>query len=161
MDDELLARDLMDKNFASLSRSALLRDAALLLQAARELDGAEARSLVVLDEDGAFAGAVSMITIIEAVTPEFMKESPHLGPAAWEGLFAECIEGGARMKVEDVMHETVGTVREDSRLPEIMLAIASGRIPLVPVAGEDKKVIGVIRLPAVFGEIAKRFARMS
>lgn len=162
MSKEIRARDIMCATYDCLMPEATLRDAAHVLQVAEERDAEVmpgVQALMVVNPDGTLAGVVSMFDILKAVTPAFMQESERLANMAWEGLFDESVMQNADIKVEDVMARDVITVEEDALLPTIMQIMVTKHIRRIPVMKEEK-VVGLVRLPDVFAEVARKFIEL-
>lgn len=119
-----------------------------------------AKSIVVEDRDGYFIGLLTMLDILNAIEPPFLREADHLVGIGWDGLFEEIIHQAENRMVKESMTEAaeIIAVKQDDRLIKVVELMVKHRLRLLPVL-EDDKVVGIVRLYDIFHEVAREMLK--
>lgn len=159
-------RDLMVslKEYPSIRENQSIKEAFTILKKNFE-EGRGYRSILVLDEKNQLKGVLSMIDLLKAVEPKFLKLSK---PSAyqgliqddstlsilWEDLFFEESQKALQRPIKEVLTPIKAVVTPEDSLTKACFLLVSTDSRILPVI-ESGKVIGVIRLLDVFKEISE------
>lgn len=166
MEREPRVRDLLTTDYETIGADETIHDAVDKLS---ELDRkcleqgtVGAKTLIVQDQEGYFVGLLTMLDILKAIEPPFLREADHLFGIGWDGLFEEIVHQAENEKVGDSMTEAeeIMSVDPDDRLIKVVELMVKHRLRRLPVL-EEGKVIGVIRLYDIFHEVAREMLRQS
>ena len=118
------------------------------------------RSLLVYDRQGAVAGILSIMDLLQALRPAYLSaakpstaDSMQYSPMFWEGLFTTQAKVLADKKVGEIMSDTPLSVDQNTNLMEVADIMFSSQIRRLIVTDRDK-IIGVVREQEIFFEIA-------
>jgi len=137
------ARDVMTRAGDTLTPDTTLREASLLLEAARDAGGGcHPRCLPVLDGQGALVGLLSVRDILKAVYPFYMTLS-DVADLAWDGMLEHIAHKLARKKVGEVMVKDLLAVHEDAPLMECLDHMMRRDEESLPVVGPDGRLKGM------------------
>ena len=134
------ARDIMITDFAIISTKSLVSDAVKQL---KKNFGDEsylnaAPGLVVVNEQGEFAGILSPLTILRALTDQMAVTGRPV-----DGDYLELCAPLREKRVEDIMDWQAISVTEDASLLDVADIFVTHRFQRIPVV-KGKAVIGLI-----------------
>ena len=133
----VIASDIMRAPLISFTPDLPLQDATRKM--------AECRASVVPVLDGeTLVGEVVTDDLFKLGIPEFFSHLKSVGFIRYFDPFEEYFAVEAASKVSDVMNRDFKTFPEDATLIEIVFAISVQKCPLVYIAGERNKLLGVI-----------------
>lgn len=167
--EEKKARDIMIhiEDYTILNVNDTVRDAILGLKKSFEgfissgrLMETGHRSLLVHDDNNELVGIVSILDLIAAIRPAYLRaakpsmaDSVQYSPMFWSGLFTAQVKMLAKKKISDVMSESPPSVDENTNLMEVADTMFTQKIRRLLIT-RNKKVIGIIREQELFFEIA-------
>lgn len=137
-------RDLMIKEFNTVTPDATIREAAALLRTGKGRGEGGWSSLLVM-EGGRLAGIVTITDILKAALPLYMAGDPHLAHLGWDGLLEQHCKQVQDKPVREVMQSRVVTVDEDAVLTEAVEHLIHQGVHSLPVM-RGETVIGVLYL---------------
>lgn len=164
MEREPRVRNLLTTDYETIKADDTLHDAveklAELDRKCLEQGTVGAKTLMVEDKDGYFMGLLTMLDILAAIEPPFLRDADHLVGIGWDGLFEEIVHQAENKQVGEVMTEAaeIVVVKPDDRLIKVVELMVKHRFRRLPVL-EDEKVVGVVRLYDVFHEVAREMLR--
>ena len=150
-------------DYPNIRDGASVKDAFLILKNNFE-KGKGYRSILVMDERNQLKGSLSLVDLIKAVEPQFLKitkpdayqgismEYPALS-LIWQELFSKECKEEAKKPVKRVMSPVQATVTLEDPIAKAAYLLIMTNSRILPVLDKDK-VIGVVRLVDVFKEIA-------
>lgn len=97
---------------------------ALLIDAAKMLNGSQSNLVVVCDSGGKMAGVITKTDVVSRIS--------------------HCAGGGCRMAASHVMSREVTFCRPDDRLHDIWTVIHQQGLKNIPVVGPESKPVGVV-----------------
>lgn len=164
MEREPRVRNLLTTDFETIGAEDTIHEAAAILA---ELDRkcldqgtVGAKTLIVQDQEGYFIGLLTMLDILAAIEPPFLRDADHLVGIGWDGLFAEIVHQAENHLVREAMTdaEEIIAVDPDDRLIKVVELMVKHRLRRLPVL-EEGKVVGVIRLYHIFNEVAREMLK--
>ncbi|MCL4502156.1 MAG: CBS domain-containing protein [Deltaproteobacteria bacterium] len=133
---------------------------AIVREATIKFEGAfEPRAVLVFDEKYQLMGILTLRDIIKGLEPRFLHETalikadPNL-TVMIGGLFGPGLKEASQKPVSDVMSPIKITVNAEDPLTKSLYLMVKENVGLVPVM-QDGKVVGMLRLSDLFGEISK------
>jgi len=160
MEREPRVRNLLTTDYETIGADDTIHDAveklAELDRRCLEQGTIGAKTLVVEDRDGYFVGLLTMLDILNAIEPPFLRDADHLVGIGWDGLFEEIVHQAENHRVGESMTEAADiiAVEPDDRLIKVVELMVKHGLRRLPVL-EDGKVVGVVRLYDVFHEVAR------
>ncbi len=146
---ELVARDIMEKDFLTVNGEVPVREAAqLIFEGEVRKTGYKPFGLAVTDATGTLVGMISMYDIIYHLRPPFMNyelESFELQ----HGELEPYLDRFKDLKVEQVMSTPVVTVGPDCDVMVIIDTMVKKKVRRMPVVA-DSKILGIVYLSDVF-----------
>ncbi|MEN3039497.1 MAG: CBS domain-containing protein [Candidatus Kryptonium sp.] len=150
------------KEYPSVKENQNLKEAFIILRKNFE-EGKGYRSILVVDDKNQLRGVLSMIDLIKAVEPRFLKLSKPAGyqgliqddstlSILWEDLFLEECQKVAQKPIKEILMPIKATVTPNDSLTKAAFLLVSTDSRILPVI-DDGKIIGVIRLVDIFKEI--------
>ena len=124
MEREPRVRNLLTTDYETIGIDDTIHDAvdklAELDRKCLEQGTVGAKTLVVQDEDGYFTGMLTMLDILNAIEPPFLRDADHLVGIGWDGLFEEIVHQAENKAVKDSMTEAEDIIAvgpDDRRRP--------------------------------------------
>ncbi|MFZ0450259.1 MAG: CBS domain-containing protein [Desulfatiglandaceae bacterium] len=146
---ELVARDIMEKEFLTVNPEASVREAArLIFEGGVRKTGYKPFGLMVTDTTDALVGMISLYDILYHLRPPFMNyelESFKLE----HGELEPYLDHFKELKVEEIMSTPVVTVDPDRDLMVIIDTMVKKKVRRLPVVA-DSKILGIVYLSDVF-----------
>jgi CBS domain-containing protein len=164
MEREPRVRNLLTTEFETIGMEDTIHDAVDKLthldRKCLEQGTIGTKSLIVEDQDGYFQGLLTMLDILNAIEPPFLRDADHLLGVGWDGLFEEIIHQAENKMVKESMTDAqdIIAVEPDDRLIKVVELMVKHRLRRLPVLDDDK-VIGVVRLYDIFHEVAREMLR--
>jgi predicted transcriptional regulator len=164
MEREPRVRSFLTTDFETIGVDGTIHDAvdklAVLDRKCLDQGTVGTKTLVVTDEDGYFKGLLTMLDILQAIEPPFLREADHLVGVGWDGLFEEIVHQAENKMVKESMTdaEDIIGIGPDDRLIKVVELMVKHRLRRLPVL-EDEKVIGVVRLYDIFHEVAREMSK--
>ena len=166
MEREPRVRNLLTTDYETIGVDDTIHDAvdklAELDRKCLEQGTVGSKTLVVEDKDGYFMGLLTMLDILNAIEPPFLRDADHLVGIGWDGLFEEIVHQAENQRVSESMTEAedIIAVSPDDRLIKVVELMVKHSLRRLPVL-EGEKVIGVVRLYDVFHEVAREMLKQS
>lgn len=152
----MIARDLMQTRFHTLSPQNTIAEAVKCFQTAGEAEKKKIFGLMVTDHSDHLVGMLSMYDILLFIQPKHIQiwgEMEDLHPSV---LYDERLEQVKSILVGDIMTAEVVTVAPDTHLmviADIMIKKHIRRLPVVD--GQD--VVGIVYVSDVFHNLLDKF----
>ncbi len=162
------ARDLMVKEFVTISHDASIIDAVKKMRAL-ELDTGrvDVRCLVVLDAEGTPKALLTEADLIQSILPRFFRErrfsdfiskwlNTDLPEASLAELFEELTARARKKTVQDLVspHDLV-TIDPGASLVKVAYTLHIDKIKTLPVS-EDGRIVGIVYRGAVFDAVSEK-----
>ncbi len=133
---------------------------AIVREAAIKFEGSfEPRAVLVFDEKYQLMGILTLRDIIKGLEPKFLQEStlvkmdPSLTVMMGD-LFGPKMKEESQKPVSEVMSPIKVTINAQDPIAKALFLMIKENVGLMPVM-QDNKVVGMIRLSDLFGEISK------
>lgn len=101
-------------------------------------------SLVVVNEDDTFAGAVNAIDVIRAVLPDYLEEDQIAARFGDFELLKEDAQKATTMTVDAFMTKNAATIKDDGSLLEAAVMAAAQGSGRIVVLNAEQKPVGVL-----------------
>lgn len=124
--------------------AALIGTDATLEDAIRKMINEKANALIVIDEDGKFAGEVNVSDLFEAIVPEYLDGDAVIEHFSSEKNFVEAIRDAGAKPVEEFMTMNAEPVRITDNIITVASAAVAHQHSRIPVVDHDDRPIGVI-----------------
>lgn len=164
MEREPRVRNLLTTDFETIGMEDTIHEAvdklAELDRKCLEQGTVGSKTLIVQDDDGLFQGLLTMLDILNAIEPPFLRDADHLVGIGWDGLFEEIVHQAENRAVKESMTdaEEIMAVGPEDRLIKVVELMVKHRLRRLPVL-EEGKVIGVVRLYDIFHEVAREMQK--
>ena len=112
--------------------------------AIKKMASEKANALVVIDEDGEFAGEVHVSDLFEAIVPEYLDGDGVLKHFASEEAFVEAVREASVKPVMEFMSMNVEPVRITDSIMTVAANAIAHQHSRIPVVDHDNRPIGVI-----------------
>ena len=152
----MIARDIMQIRFQTLSPQDTISEAVKYFQTAIDPDRKKIFGLMVTDENDQLVGMLSMYDILLFIQPKHVHiwgEMEDIDPTE---LYDERLERVKSILVADIMTTEVVTITPDTHLmviADIMIKKHIRRLPVVDVG----EVVGIVFVSDVFHHLLKKF----
>ncbi|NQS71521.1 MAG: CBS domain-containing protein [Desulfobulbaceae bacterium] len=146
----LLAKDLMSQQYDIIHQDALVSQAVeqLLLGGTRET-GHKNVSLVVVDDNNALVGTISMYSILYHLRPSYQLFGIDISNMAVNAELEVFIKTIQRKRVRDIMNDEVVVVSPEEPMMHVLDRLMRNRVRRVSVV--DKGVmVGIIYMTDIF-----------
>ena len=155
---ELKARDIMVKDFTSISPDAPVREAARLIFEGKVREtGYKPAGIVVIDEINRLRGIISMFDILYHLRPPFMNYALETLDV-WKGEIEPYIDQFKDIKVEQIMSSPVLTASPEDDLMVLIDWMIKKKARRVPVV-DGEKILGIVYLSDVFYYVCKTWLK--
>ena len=147
----------------SVSVSALMRppvtvyDTDSLESVVRKMVNEKRNSLIVVDKDGMYKGAVNAIEVIREVLPDYLEEDNVAARFADEELMKQDAKKVKDVPVSDFMDKDMPTITEKTHIVEAAVVASKHGHGRIVVIDEEKKPIGVLTRTEIKQVIASYF----
>ncbi len=155
--EELTAKDIMVKSYATIAPDAPIQEAGRLIFEGKVRDsGYKPFGIIVTDEIGRLVGMVSMFDILYHLRPAFLNyeldafDMPQAEMDIYVDQFKE-------LKVEQVMSSPVVTVSPDDGLIILIDLMVKKKFRRLPVVDGDK-ILGIVYLSDVFYRLSSMWS---
>ena len=116
----------------------------------------DVNSVLVVDSDWKLVGSVDIVTLLNAVVPEYVgNRDMWVANFTTEELFQEFIEENKKKKVDSFMMDTHKVLKESSTALKACITVTEWRQTRVPVVDEDNKPVWIITRKGVRKYLAK------
>jgi len=152
----MIARDIMQTKFHTLSPNDTIAEAVTRFQTAIETENKKVFGLMVTDEDDHLVGMLSMYDILLFIQPKHVHiwgEMEDIDPSQ---LYDERLEKVKSILVGDIMTTEVVTITPDSHLMVIADIMIKKHIRRLPVV-DDQEVVGIVYVSDVFHHLLEKF----
>ena len=152
----MIARDVMQKKFHTLSPRDTIAEAVGNFQIAIKDEQKKVFGLMVTDEDDHLVGMLSMYDILLFIQPKHVHiwgEMEDLDPSV---LYDERLEQVKSILVGDIMTTEVVTITPDSHLMVIADIMIKKHIRRLPVV-DGPEIVGIIYVSDVFHHLLEKF----
>ena len=124
--------------------AVIISNAATLEDAVRKMVKEQSNSLLVIDEEGSFAGEINVSDLFEAIVPSHLNGDEVLAYFSSEEKFVEAVRDAAVKPVEEFMALDAEPIRADDDIMAVAaMAIAHGH-SRIPVVDHDNRPVGII-----------------
>ena len=146
----LLAKDIMSQQYDIIHQDALVSQAVeQLLMGGTRVTGHKNVSLVVVDDNNALVGTISMYSILYHLRPSYQLfgiDSSDMAVDAEVEVFVKTVQ---KKRVRDIMNSDVITVSPEEPMMNVLDRLMRNRIRRIPVV--DKGVmVGLIYMTDIF-----------
>lgn len=124
--------------------AALIGTEATLEEAIKKMINDKANALIVIDEDGKFAGEVNVSDLFEAIVPEYLNGDQVIKHFTSEESFVEALREASAKPVEEFMTMNAEPVRITDNILSVAAAAVAHQHSRIPVVDHDDRPIGVI-----------------
>jgi CBS domain-containing protein len=152
----MIARDIMQTRYHTLSPGDTIAEAVGHFQSAVEDEGKKVFGLMVTDENDHLVGMLSMYDILLFIQPKHVHiwgEMEDIDPTQ---LYDERLESVKSILVGDIMTTEVVTITPDTHLMVIADIMIKKHIRRLPVV-DGKEVVGIVFVSDVFHHLLKKF----
>jgi CBS domain-containing protein len=152
----MIARDIMQTKFHTLSPNDTIAEAVKHFQIAIEDGHKKVFGLMVTDKDDHLVGMLSMYDILLFIQPKHVHiwgEMEDIDPSL---LYDERLEKVKSILVGDIMTTEVVTITPDSHLMVIADIMIKKHIRRLPVV-DDQEVVGIVYVSDVFHHLLEKF----
>ena len=152
----MLARDIMQTSFHTLSPRDTIAEAVKHFQTAIEDEGKKVFGLMVTDDNDHLVGMLSMYDILLFIQPKHAHiwgEMEDIDPSE---LYDERLEKVKSILVGDIMTPEVVTIAPDAHLMVIADIMIKKHIRRLPVV-DGPEVVGIVFVSDVFHHLLKKF----
>jgi CBS domain-containing protein len=115
------------------------------------------KAMLVEDPPGHAVGMLSMIDILKAIIPWYMKEG-KVGGFTWDGMLAAMARKVADRTVGEVMSRNLVSVHPDTPLMECADIMAKRNFQRLPVIDSAGRLQGIVYLRDLYHAIVKVFS---
>ena len=154
----MIARDIMQTFYHTLTPQLSIAEAVRTFQSASESEGKKVFGLMVTDENERLVGMLSMYDILILIQPKhahIWREIEDIDPT---GLFVESLERVKPILVGDIMTTEVVTIDPNTHIlliADIMIKKHIRRLPVI----DDKEVVGIVYVSDVFYHLLNTFTQ--
>jgi len=152
----MIARDIMQTRFHTLSPRNTINEAVRHFQTAIEDEHRKVFGLMVTDDNDHLVGMLSMYDILLFIQPKHVHiwgEMEDIDPTA---LYEERLEKVKSILVGDIMTTEVVTITPDTHLMVIADIMIKKHIRRLPVV-DGREVVGIVFVSDVFHHLLKKF----
>lgn len=147
---QLYARDLMTKNFDTINCEASVEAAIKkILNAKVRPTGHKTISLMVVDDEHALVGTISMHYILYHMRPFSLLFAVEDADMSWSGGLEGFVQAVKAKKVRQIMNPDVLSIPPDEPLMAIIDRMMHNRVRRLSVV-EGGKLIGVVYMSDIF-----------
>lgn len=146
---EIFAKDIMVKDFDTVSSKASVKDAVQKILAGRHREsGYKTESIMVVDEFNKITGVISIYDILFHFRPTFLNYGLE-SIDVWKGRLKPHFEEFESLIVEQVMNSPVLTISLDDHLMVVMDMMVKKRCRRLPVV-ENDVIKGIVYQQEIF-----------
>ena len=152
----MIASDIMQTRFHTLSPENTIAEAVKCFQTASDLEKKKVFGLMVTDHSDQLVGMLSMYDILLFIQPKHIQiwgEMEDLDPSV---LYDERLEQVKSILVGDIMTAEVVTVAQDTHLMVIADIMIKKHIRRLPVV-DGQEVVGIVYVSDVFHNLLDKF----
>ena len=152
----MIARDIMQTDFHTLSPGDTIAQAVKYFQSTSESEKKKIFGLMVTDHSDHLVGMLSMYDILLFIQPKHIQiwgEMDDLDPSV---LYEERLEQVKSILVGDIMTAEVVTITPDTHLMVIADIMIKKHIRRLPVV-DDQEVVGIVYVSDVFHHLLEKF----
>ena len=152
----MIARDIMQTSFNTLSPGDTIAEAVKGFHAAIKSEKKKIFGLMVTDDSDHLVGMLSMYDILLFIQPKHIQiwgEMDDLDPSV---LYDERLEQVKSILVDDIMTAEVVTITADTHLMVIADIMIKKHIRRLPVV-DSQEVIGIVYVSDVFHHLLEKF----
>lgn len=124
--------------------AALISMDATFEDAVRKMVSEQANALVVVNENGEFAGEVNVSDLFEAIVPEFLDGDAVLEYFESEKQFMKAVKEASGKLVEEFVSMNAEPVHTDDSIINVASAAVAHQHSRIPVVDKSNRPIGVI-----------------
>ena len=151
----MIARDIMQTKFHTLSPNDTIAEAVTRFQTAIETENKKVFGLMVTDEDDHLVGMLSMYDILLFIQPKHVHiwgEMEDIDPSQ---LYDEQLDKVKSILVGDIMTTEVVTITTDSHLMVIADIMIKKHIRRLPVV-DGPEIVGIVYVSDVFHHLLEK-----
>ena len=145
----MIARDIMDTRFHTLSPGQSIAEAVDRFRTATAEEGRKIFGMMVVDDQDRLVGMLSMYDILIYIQPKHAAIWGEMQDVDPDAAFARQMQRVGAVRVGDIMTTEVVTIRPDTHLlviADIMIKKHIRRLPVV----DGRAVVGIVYVSNVF-----------
>lgn len=124
--------------------AAIIGLEATLEDAVRKMIKEQANALIVIDDEGKFAGEVNVSDLFEAIVPEFLDGDAVLEHFSTEEKFNEATQEARSKPIEEFMSMNADPILITDSIVSVAAAAIAHQHSRIPVVDHEDRPIGVI-----------------
>ena len=152
----MMAREIMQTRFHTLSPGDTITEAVNHFQTANEDNQKKVFGLMVTDENDHLVGMLSMYDILLFIQPKHVHIWGEMADVDPTELYDERLEKVKSILVGDIMTTEVVTITPDTHLMVIADIMIKKHIRRLPVV-DDEEIVGIVFVSDVFHHLLKKF----
>ena len=152
----MIAREIMQTGFHTLSPHDTIAEAVKYFQKALEDEGKKIFGLMVTDESDHLVGMLSMYDILLFIQPKHAHIWGEMGDIDPTELYDDRLNKVKSILVGDIMTPEVVTIPPDAHLMVIADIMIKKHIRRLPVV-DGQEIVGIVFVSDVFHRLLKRF----
>jgi CBS domain-containing protein len=152
----MIARDVMQDEFHTLSPGDTIVEAVRRFQAASDAEQKKVFGLMVTDDNDHLVGILSMYDILMFIQPKHVHILGEMDDIDPSQLYDERLERVKSVLVGDIMTPEVVTIGPDTHLMVIADLMIKKHIRRLPVV-DDQEVVGIVYVSDVFYYLLEQF----
>ena len=152
----MIARDVMQTDFHTLSPGDTIAHAVKQFQKASEAEEKKVFGLMVTDENDHLVGILSMYDILIFIQPKHVHILGEMDDIDPSQLYDERLDRVKSVLVGDIMTPEVVTIGPDTHLMVIADIMIKKHIRRLPVV-DNQEVVGIVYVSDVFFYLLKQF----
>jgi len=145
----MIARDIMNTDFQTLTPTDTLAEAVNCFYKAGAAAKRKVFGLMVTDKNGTLAGILSMYDILMLIQPKHVHIWGEMDDLEPDLLFDDLSARVRSIQVGDIMTTDVVTIKPDTHIMVIVDLMIRKHIRRIPVL-ENDKIIGIVYISDVF-----------
>lgn len=153
----LIARDIMETRFQTLTPEMPLTQAVRLFQQAGREQGRTVFGMMVTDAAGALVGMLSIYDILLLLRPKHIHIWGEMEDLEVSGILEAACRRAQAVLVGDIMTTEVITITPDTHILMIIDIMIKKHVRRLPVL-EAGKIAGIVYLSRVFNHLLERLA---
>ena len=153
---KIVARDIMDTGFHTLTPETLISEAVNIFKQASQEEGRRLFGMMVLNDDGDLVGMLSMYDILLFMRPKHVHIWGKMDDIDLTGVIDQGLDKARSIRVGDIMSQEIVTIGPDTHkflILDIMIKQHIRRLPVV----EDGTILGIVYISDLFYDILDRF----
>ncbi|MFW6415048.1 MAG: HPP family protein [Thermodesulfobacteriota bacterium] len=150
------AKDVMEKDFHTLSPQTTLSEAIKRFQNASEVENKRIFGMMVTDDSNNLVGMLSMYDVLLFLRPKHIDIWGEMEDIIPEEVFYASLKRLKALQVGDLMTTEVISISPDTNLLMVMEIMVKYHIRRIPVIENEKNIVGIVYISDVFYHLLKK-----